>query len=95
MSVKWYAMDYLGMTYFRAPKEFGYNKSFHVHNPKNIFPHMFMFMNEKDDGCGCRYELENDTYGRFLTHSHDWNDFTDITEDVYKEYIEFWDKINK
>lgn len=77
------------MTYFEAPSKFGYNKAEHVHNPNNLFPNMFIYMNEKEDGLFDTYELKSDQYHDLLMGKK-WNDFKNITEDVYKEYVDFW-----
>lgn len=89
MGTYWYAINFDNMTYFEAPSEFGFNKSYHVHNPENIFPHMFVYMNEKPDSIFDQYELKSDEF-KCVLNGKEWNDFKNITEDVQKEYLEFW-----
>lgn len=93
MSVMWYAINHETMTYFKAPKEFGFNKAHHVHNPTNPFAHMVMYMNEKNDGMNCKiYEIQNDVYHQVLLKDKTWNDYEDVTDKVYEEFLDFWNE---
>ncbi len=78
MSEKWYAIDRENEVYFGTPH--GYNKGDYVHDPKNPFPHMFIFEQTNDP-----------TSNLVLIDDFPPGSYTDITENVYEDYKKYWD----
>jgi len=91
MGIYWYAINYNELTYFEAPKSFGFNKGDCVFHPDNPFPQMLVMMNSNDDyhlykDVGNYFELVSDQYSDCLK-GHKWECFKNITEEVYQCYL--------
>jgi len=104
MGVNWMAVNYKQKKYFEAPalddNEHSINRGRMVYHPSNPFPNMFLMVNYgyrpfKDGD----YYLRGDNVGYGLTFTDlpdgeklsaktFFSDFKNVTEEIYKEYLE-------
>lgn len=81
MGIYWSAVDWIQEKQFQAPKDFSI-KAPGIFHPNNPFPNMVMMKNYQ----GYNFELVNDMSTEYETSCS----FEDITEEVYKEYKDYF-----
>lgn len=78
MGIYYYAVDKENKEYFSAPNHFSI-KSPGIYHPDNPFPHMLVMKNIQ----GWEFQIFNDCGNEIPTS----NNYKDITDEVYKEYL--------
>lgn len=81
MGIYYYAVDTLAKLYFGAPVNYS-DKSPGIYHPNNPFPHMLVMKNIQ----GYFFEVWNDCSNDIPPD----DDYVDVTEKVYKEYLDEW-----
>jgi hypothetical protein len=83
MGIYYSAVDWQNKKQFQSPEGFSI-KSPGIFHPNNPFPAMVMMKNYQ----GYNFELVND-----MSHEYEIScSFEDITQDVYKEYLSYWNE---
>lgn len=78
MAIYYYAVDKSAKMYFSAPEGYAITAP-GIYHPENLFPNMVVMMNVQ----GFNFDILNDC----SNYIPETNEYTDVTEDVYKQYV--------